>query len=181
MKNHIQHLVTRGHAPVAERAIRTIKDLIYRRMDKSPDSQWTDPKILSNALVVYNHRMPSITSYHDYNIPFFKAPIYIAHYVIQSKESYIRRKYNKPRDDSGTFRDKNDINNIHLLHNSVDNLQPKIQYENKIGEFFNRLLTKPIQSISLEDPLPTEDTPDFIDLENTLNGNDGRISEIHNS
>jgi hypothetical protein len=57
LNNHIQHLVTRGHAPVAERAIRTIKDLIYRRMDKSPDSQWTDTKILSNALVVYNYRM----------------------------------------------------------------------------------------------------------------------------
>ena len=26
-------------------------------MDKSSDSQWTDPKILSNALVVYNYRM----------------------------------------------------------------------------------------------------------------------------
>lgn len=132
----------------------------------------------------YNHRMPGITSYHDYNIPFFKAPIYIAHYVIQSKESYIRRKHNKPRDDSGTFRDKNDIKNIHLLHNTVDNLQPKIQYEKKIGEFFNRLhgsYITPIPSIPLEDPLPTEDPPDFIDLENTLNGNDGRISEIHNS
>ena len=57
IKNQIQHLVTRGHAPVAERAIRTIKDLIYRRLDKSSDSQWTDPKILSNALVVYNYRM----------------------------------------------------------------------------------------------------------------------------
>lgn len=129
----------------------------------------------------YNHRMPSITSFHDYNIPFFKAPIYIAHYITQSKESYIRRKYNIPRDDTGTFRCKNDINNIHLLHNSVDNLQPKIQYENVISEFINKLLTKPIQSISPRRSTPTEDYRDFIDLENTLNANDGRISEIHNS
>jgi hypothetical protein len=57
LKHQIQHLITRGHAPVAERAIRTIKDLIYRRMDKSSDSQWTDPKILSNALVTYNYKM----------------------------------------------------------------------------------------------------------------------------
>lgn len=57
LTNHIQHLVTRGHAPVAERAIRTIKDLIYRRIDKSPESQWTDTNILSNSLVMYNYRM----------------------------------------------------------------------------------------------------------------------------
>ena len=57
LTNHIQHLTTKGHAPVAERGIRTIKDLIYRRMDKSPESQWIDAKILSNSLVTYNYRM----------------------------------------------------------------------------------------------------------------------------
>jgi hypothetical protein len=132
----------------------------------------------------YNHRMCNITSYHDYNIPFFKAPIYIAHYVIQSKESYLRRRHNRPRDDSGTFRPKTDTNNIHLLYNIVDNLQPKTQYEHKIVEFFNRLhgsYVSPIPSISLEDSPPAEDTTDLIDSENTLNANDGRISEIHNS
>jgi hypothetical protein len=34
-ENKIKHIVSRGHAPVAERAIRTIKDLIYRRIDNS--------------------------------------------------------------------------------------------------------------------------------------------------
>ena len=146
----------------------------------------------------YQHRMPSIAPFHEYNIPFFKAPIYIAHYMVQSKESYIRRKCNIPRDDTGTFRGitEKEVTDIHLIHNSVENLQPKIQYENKIGEFFNKLhgsyiipmtpitpilLPPPIPSISLEDPVPAEDTTDFIDSENTLNGNDGRISEIHNS
>jgi hypothetical protein len=55
--NHIQHIITRGHAAVAERSIRTIKDLIYRRIDQNPDSQWTDAKILANALTNYNYRM----------------------------------------------------------------------------------------------------------------------------
>ncbi len=143
----------------------------------------------------YQDRMPIITPFHKYNIPFYKAPIYIAHYMIQSKETYIRRKCNIPRDDTGTFRGitKNEINDIHLIHNSVDNLQPKIQYESKIGEFFNKLhrshitptlpvtTIPPIPSISLEDSPPVEDTADFIDSENTLNANDGRISKIHNS
>ena len=52
----IQHIVTRGHAPVAERAIRTIKQLIYRRVEASKDGniQWSDPKILANSLTACN-------------------------------------------------------------------------------------------------------------------------------
>ena len=55
--NHIQHIITRGHAAVAERSIRTIKDLIYRRIEDNPESKWTDAKILANALTNYNYRM----------------------------------------------------------------------------------------------------------------------------
>ena len=55
---HIQHIVTRGHAPVAERAIRTIKSLIDRRMQGKPaGTQWTDVDILNQALVTYNFKM----------------------------------------------------------------------------------------------------------------------------
>ena len=61
--NNIQHIITRGHANVAERAIRTIKQLMYRRIDakKSNDIQWTDPSILANSLVTYNYIMKSRT------------------------------------------------------------------------------------------------------------------------
>ena len=60
---NIQHIVTRGHAPVAERAIRTIKQLIYRRVEASMDRlvQWTEQKILANSLVTYNYIMKSRT------------------------------------------------------------------------------------------------------------------------
>ena len=117
----------------------------------------------------YNHRMPNITSYHEYNIPFYKVPIYIAHYIIQSKESYIRRRHNRPRDDTGTFRNKNEILNIHQLYNSIDNLQPKTQYEHIIGEFLNKKITQPTESMQLtqitspEEEQPTEDIQDSID------------------
>ena len=50
LDNHIQYIITRGHAPVAERGIRTIKDLIYRRIDKAPGSQWSSNEILNNAI-----------------------------------------------------------------------------------------------------------------------------------
>ena len=58
-ENDIQHIVTRGHAPYAERGIRTIRGLIDRRLEKNPEAHWYDVKTLSNALVNYNYRMVS--------------------------------------------------------------------------------------------------------------------------
>ena len=55
-EHDIRHLTTRGHAGVAERAIRTIKEMIYKRLEKNPDEHWYSPKILANALVTYNFK-----------------------------------------------------------------------------------------------------------------------------
>ena len=57
LDSQIQHIVTRGHAPVAERAIRTIKDLMYRRIEKAPDAQWASNEILKSSLSTYNNKM----------------------------------------------------------------------------------------------------------------------------
>ena len=56
----------------------------------------------------------NIPTHNNINIPFYKAPIYIAHYVNQSEETFIKRK-GFPRDDTGTHREINDqiIKNIH--------------------------------------------------------------------
>ena len=59
-ENKIKHIVSRGHAQVAERAIRTIKDLIYRRIDNSDETQWT--AVLPNALTIYNYKMQHRTT-----------------------------------------------------------------------------------------------------------------------
>jgi hypothetical protein len=128
----------------------------------------------------YNIKMPELTPFNNLNIPFYKAPIYIAHYMIQSKESYYRRKHIVPRDDSGQLRDKNDINNIHSICNSTINLQPKIQYEEKIGKFLQKFLPVPAPCTT-QPAIPTDEpaaptTQDIIGSENTLNANDGRFS-----
>ena len=39
--NHIKHIITLGPAHVAERQIRTIKDMIYKRVENN-GSGWTD-------------------------------------------------------------------------------------------------------------------------------------------
>ena len=59
----IRHIVTRTHAPVAERAIRSFKSIMYRRIDAKPERQiqWTDTEILSKTLTTYNYIMKSRT------------------------------------------------------------------------------------------------------------------------
>jgi len=50
----IKHIITRGHAAVAEATIRTIKNMINKRLEaaKQPESKWID--ILNQVLFVYN-------------------------------------------------------------------------------------------------------------------------------
>jgi hypothetical protein len=50
-------------APVAERAIRSFKNIMYRRIDAKPERQiqWTDPEILAKTLTTYNYMMKSRT------------------------------------------------------------------------------------------------------------------------
>ena len=51
----IRHIITRGHAPVAERTIRTIKDLLYRRVDGKDNPIWTDH--IKAVLDAYTNKM----------------------------------------------------------------------------------------------------------------------------
>ena len=50
----IRHLTTLGHAPVAERQIRTMKDMIYKRIDHTKQNWW---EVLYPVLLTYNNKM----------------------------------------------------------------------------------------------------------------------------
>ena len=52
----IRHLVTRSHAPVAERQIRTFKNMIYKRLEapKNEGKQWFE--LLDQVLLTYNRQ-----------------------------------------------------------------------------------------------------------------------------
>lgn len=50
----IRHLTTLGHAPVAERQIRTIKDMIYKRIEHTK-KEWFE--VLYPVLLTYNKKM----------------------------------------------------------------------------------------------------------------------------
>ena len=61
-ENNIVHIMTRGHANTAERAIRTFKDLMTRRLE-GPDNKgvrWYDQVRLS-VLMKYNQKMVNRT------------------------------------------------------------------------------------------------------------------------
>ena len=58
-EHNIKDITTRTHAAVAERAVRTIKDVILRRLEKNPSLMWYDTKILANSLVTYHYKMVS--------------------------------------------------------------------------------------------------------------------------
>ena len=68
----------------------------------------------------------------ELNIPFYKSPAYIAHYVYQSEESYLKRKINLIGDDG---RKRGNMGKeIHNYYNDTINLHPK-KYVNQIKKF----------------------------------------------
>ena len=77
-------------------------------------------------------------SFNTFTIPFYKSLAYIAHYVNQSEETYIKRKQLLPRDDIGEFRDKIDTKLIHNLYNDGTNLQPKMKYSKHVKSFLEQ-------------------------------------------
>ena len=54
-ENKIQFLITRTHHAFAERQVRTVKDMLRKRMKDSDDQQWTDH--IGYVLSAYNYKM----------------------------------------------------------------------------------------------------------------------------
>ena len=81
-----------------------------------------------------NHEIMSANSpFNQIEMEYYRAPAYIAHYVNQSEETYVRRKINLPTDDHGTMRGRD--TEIHEKHNGYENLQPSIKYVHRIKHF----------------------------------------------
>ncbi len=66
------------------------------------------------------------------NMPYYRSPAYIGHYVYQSEETYIERKINSIGDNG--IRRANLGKEIHKHYNDVENLQPQ-KYIKQIKEF----------------------------------------------
>jgi len=77
-------------------------------------------------------------SFNTCNIEYNKVSAFIAHYLYQSEETYINRKINLPMDDNGKNREKIDAEKLHTMHNSIENIFPKIKYAKNVRRFLKQ-------------------------------------------
>lgn len=69
------------------------------------------------------------------NIPFFKINAFVAHYIFQSEETYMKRKISIEADDGSGYRNKDP--KIHEYHNGTDNQYIKNKYAVSVKKFIN--------------------------------------------
>jgi hypothetical protein len=79
-----------------------------------------------------NHAIPY--NFFRNPIPHSETDAYIAHYIYQAEETYIKRKINLPKDDTGHMRGNMDPN-IHNIYNNIDNYEPKNKYAHQVETF----------------------------------------------
>jgi hypothetical protein len=78
-------------------------------------------------------------SFNTCNVPYYQMGAFIAHYLYQSEETYIKRKVNLPTDNTGQYRG-NIIDQIHHLHNGYENTFPKLKYAENVNKFLQQYL-----------------------------------------
>ena len=61
---NIKHIITRSHAAYAERAVRTFKDMLYKRVEHSKDKNLQRNSLIYEVLLTYNNKLKhSITKH----------------------------------------------------------------------------------------------------------------------
>lgn len=89
-ENNIQFLITRTHPAFAERQIRTVKDMLRKRMKDSEDQQWTDH--IGYVLLAYNYKMiHRITKMTPYDARKPKNELEVKHNILLNAK--FNRKY----------------------------------------------------------------------------------------
>lgn len=63
-EQNIKHVITRNHAWFAERAVRTVKNMLYKRVEhsKKKDVQWND--LIFEILLTYNNKVKNATTHY---------------------------------------------------------------------------------------------------------------------
>jgi len=127
----------------------------YTKTDTSLNEHlksFTRPKKIINATnphyynIKDNHRYFTVDNqnlkgiYHSCkpNTSYLNIPAYIGHYVNQSEETFIKRKIDLPRDDTGEKRQQENVKDIHNQFNSIENTYPKDKYANQVKVFLKK-------------------------------------------
>lgn len=90
------------------------------------------------SFTILNKKMPKNCPFNPCLLDYNKMPAYIAHYIYQSEETYLKRKINRDADDGTGKRGRNV--NIHEEYNNVENLIIKDKYSDKINNFLMSIL-----------------------------------------
>lgn len=90
-----------------------------------------------NKMCGINNFLTSPYCFNPNNVEYTAVSAFIAHYMYQSEENYIKRKINLPRDDTGVKRTKMDVNHLHSIHNSTDNVFPKLKYAENVKQILH--------------------------------------------
>jgi hypothetical protein len=102
--------------------------------------------------------------FHDWNVEYFKSPAFVAHYVYQAEEVYIKRKIVLPTDDTNSFRQID--NSIHEKHNITDNTFVQSKYSENIKGFLTMKRRTNSSAISQNQEEYSTDLLDEIELDN---------------
>jgi len=93
----------------------------------------------SRMITIINKPMPCMNGCYAFNpckVAYYKLHAYIAHYVYQSEETYMKRKILLEADDGSGFRNK--ILDLHKQHNEVENNDPKNKYADNVKAFLQK-------------------------------------------
>jgi hypothetical protein len=91
-----------------------------------------------NKMCGTNNLLTSPYYFNPNKVEYTAVPAFIAHYIYQSEETYINRKIHLPADDTGTKRTKMDSDFLHSIHNSTENVFPKLKYAENIKRFLTQ-------------------------------------------
>jgi hypothetical protein len=90
---------------------------------------------ISRCYNAFGFKMPN-GPFNKMPIPFFRAPVYIAHYYVQSEEEYKKRKGRIM--DNGSIVNIPSSKEIHEMHNEVDNHQLRCKYVENIHKILSK-------------------------------------------
>lgn len=115
-----------------------LNKLNAHKMDPQPHIYYLDDMSKSVGI----NYSPLIVE-HPYWFPidkkYYEVSAYVAHYLFQSYETYLKRKISTPRDDNGLYRDVIPENDFHAQYNGSINTSIKEKYDvqnkNKMREF----------------------------------------------
>jgi|APGre2960657423_1045063.scaffolds.fasta_scaffold64538_2 hypothetical protein len=89
-------------------------------------------------ITINNKVLSKPSPFNECDLNFNEAYAYIAHYAIQSEETYTRRKVELPTDHTAVFRGNVVPEDLHKSHNSTENLIPKEKYSERVKEFLSK-------------------------------------------